>query len=87
MNVCPDCETPLAQTATECRCGWTLPPVMPSLQTREDVLERDMAEHTERARAYCKSLGLERGADEPYDQWVERIRKHLKATVYGRLVA
>lgn len=87
MNVCNDCDKPLPQTATRCDCGWTLPVVMPSIKTREDVLEQRTAEHTANARAYCKSIGLERGVDEPYAQWVERVRKHLKATVYGRLVA
>lgn len=24
MNACPDCDRPLAQTATDCKCGWVL---------------------------------------------------------------
>jgi hypothetical protein len=87
MNVCPDCETPLALTATSCRCGWTLPPKVIAPATRDEILAQRDAEHTAAAKAYCKAIGLARREDEPYDEWVARVRKHLRTTVYGRLVA
>lgn len=87
MNICPDCETPLAQSATSCRCGWTLPPSVVAPATRAEILAQRDAEHTAKAREYCRSIGLERREGEAYDEWVARVRKHLRATVYGRLVA
>lgn len=81
MNQCPDCETPLAQSATNCRCGWTLPVIMPSVKT--DVLERQIAEQTEQARASLAAKGLNRRPDESIEDWRRRTMAYVKDQIRG----
>lgn len=72
MNVCPDCETPLALTATSCRCGWTLPVTVVRPQTRAEIEERELAEHLERAKESLKAKGLDRKPGESDEDWRRR---------------
>jgi hypothetical protein len=82
VNVCPDCEVPLPQTARSCRCGWVLPAILPQIQTREDVLAEREAEHLARAREYMRAYGLEeRRPDETADEYGRRMMKWLKENV------
>lgn len=83
MNQCPDCETPLAQSAKDCRCGWTLPVVRPSVQTREDRMQQEIAELTEQARAAMEAKGLNRRPGESLEEWRQRTTRYVKEQIMG----
>lgn len=82
-NMCPDCDRPLAQTATDCRCGWTLPVEVPSPQTREEWLAQELAEHNTRALASLAEKGLDRKPDEPVEAWRKRMFDYVKERIGG----
>lgn len=81
MNACPECDNPLPQTATSCRCGWTLPVAPPDLKTREDLLAEDLEKRTASALAWMEANGLGKHKGESDADWRRRSLTWMKERI------
>jgi hypothetical protein len=78
VNVCPDCDRPLAQTATECRCGWQQVIVQTSSKSVAELNAEREAEHMARVREFLSANDLERRPGESVDAWRKRTLEWMK---------
>lgn len=83
MNACPDCDNPLPDTATECRCGWALQRISTDVQTRDELLAQQLEEHTRQAFARLKEKGLDRRPGESVEEWRKRTLVYVREQFKG----
>jgi Uma2 family endonuclease len=80
-NMCPDCDKPLAFSATECACGWhqNLTPITGPGKTLAEIYAEVDAKALESSRRFLRENGLERKPDESIDDWRKRTLEFLQA--------
>lgn len=78
MNACPDCDRPLPQTATDCRCGWQQVIIQTSSRSVAELNAEREAEHMARVREFLWAHGLNRGEGESIEVWRARTLEWMK---------